>query len=195
MSTTTASRILDGTAEAIGSHGIAETTVQHILDASHVSRRTFYKHYTSKEDALRGLYARYADTLVRATATEIGKANDPLAQVERIIGAYISTLEQGGPVMWRLVAEAVGSDSMLAADREQTLDVLVETIDKAVRSLLGMRTDLLVYRALLLALEGLALHQHRSGTIDLTRLAAVTVPMFQHVIAAGRAFPQRDPRA
>ncbi len=48
----TAERILKGAAKAFGESGLKATTVQDILNAAGVSRRTFYLHFRNIEAVL-----------------------------------------------------------------------------------------------------------------------------------------------
>lgn len=182
MTQTTGDRIKKGAVEALALHGLGPMTVQHILDAAGVSRRTFYKHYNSKEDALRAVYALYVNRLVDGVTRALEDAEGPIEQVTATATAYLDYLDGGGPVLWRLKAEAVGSDSLLAPDRESSLDRLCAVIDDAVFGTVGVRIDHLVYRALLIGIEGLALHTMRNGVYDRERILAVAKPVWLQVL-------------
>jgi AcrR family transcriptional regulator len=49
-------RLIAGMAEAIGEHGYAGTTVSHITAHAAVSRRTFYEHFSSKDECFVAAY-------------------------------------------------------------------------------------------------------------------------------------------
>ena len=44
--------------------GLARTTVQHLLDAAKVSRRTFYKYFRNKMDVLESIYRIFIDNML-----------------------------------------------------------------------------------------------------------------------------------
>lgn len=187
---TTAERILQGAAATVTERGIASTTVQHILDAAGVSRRTFYKHYQSKEDVLRALYLGYCDAMVEQVRADIEAAGSPIDKVRLTMSGYVDFVEQSGPVFWKLQAEAVGSDSLLAADREATLDRIAQLFDASAKEVLDVALDPLIYQGLLLALEGLTIRQRRAGGYTRERLVAVSVSMMLTLFAGAAGLPK-----
>src|SRR4249920_545594 len=59
-------RILRGAARVFGERGYGASSVEAILEAAQVSRRTFYRTFRSKEDVLRTLFDNSVQMLVRA---------------------------------------------------------------------------------------------------------------------------------
>ncbi|MCA9644045.1 MAG: helix-turn-helix transcriptional regulator, partial [Myxococcales bacterium] len=92
----TKSRILAGTAIAIARHGLRESSVEHILEASGFSRRTFYKAFRSKESAVEALFEACAGFLVVAVRTSVEKAATPAEKVIAAVDCYLELLELGG---------------------------------------------------------------------------------------------------
>src|SRR5690348_12205582 len=83
-------RILRGAAQAFGRLGFSATSVETILAAASVSRRTFYKEFRSKEDVLRVLFESSVQRLlsaVRAASSGDAPAN---TRLEASIEAYVS---------------------------------------------------------------------------------------------------------
>jgi hypothetical protein len=62
-----------------------------------------------------------------------------------------------------LQAEAIRPDSPLAPHRESTLDAVVGVVDEAVKQNVGLSCDPLVYRAVLMGIEGMVIHLQRDG--------------------------------
>jgi AcrR family transcriptional regulator len=84
-------RLLDGMAEAVRAHGYRETTVADVVRAARTSRRTFYEHFSGKQDCFIALLTeRNSETIQRIYA-----AVDPSAawrvQVRQAIEAWITT--------------------------------------------------------------------------------------------------------
>jgi AcrR family transcriptional regulator len=190
MTKTTAERILSGAHEAVAEHGVRPMTVQHILDAAGVSRRTFYKHFSCKEDALRAVYEGYVGQLVTGVTEALQQAEGPADQVTAAATAYLDYLDAGGPVLWRLKAEAVGSDSLLAPDRERSLDRLCDVINDSLYRVVRQRLDPLVFRSLLIGIEGLALYTFRKGEYDRDRILQVIKPLWLQALAGVAHLPK-----
>lgn len=63
-------RMIDAMADVVAEHGYTEATVAHVLEEAKVSRRTFYEHFTDKEDCFLAAY----DAVVSELMEQIGAA-------------------------------------------------------------------------------------------------------------------------
>lgn len=188
----TRERILRGAATALAERGLREATVADILLAADVSRRTYYLQFRSKEDVLLALYERVADGLAEAVQNGAGNEPDLARRLFAGIGGYLDHQRDGGALLVLLQAEAIRPGSHLAAYREATLDRLVLFLDAQMRDLTGADLDPLVYRALLLATEGLVIDLQRRGpfgSVERDRVAGVMRPMFLQVLANASMLP------
>ncbi len=191
-SLSTRDRILAGAAAALLDHGFRAATVQNILDAADVSRRTYYQHFRSKEDILLALYRAAADGLAAAVREGAGDEPDPARRLFAGIGGYLNHQRDAPPTLALLQAEAIRPDSLLAEYRELTLGRLVTFLDGEMRAITGIALDPLVYRALLLATEGLVIDMRRKGPFghaERDRVAGVVRPMFLQVLAGAEMLP------
>jgi AcrR family transcriptional regulator len=86
-------RLLDGLAASITEAGFRETTVADVVRRARTSRRTFYEHFSSREECLIALLA----DANRAMIQQISDAVDPHApwalQVRQAIEAWIACAE------------------------------------------------------------------------------------------------------
>ncbi len=86
-------RLLDGLAASITEDGFRDTTVAGIVRRARTSRRTFYEHFSSREECLIALLA----DANRAMIQEISEAVDPSApwreQVRQAIETWIACAE------------------------------------------------------------------------------------------------------
>jgi AcrR family transcriptional regulator len=83
-------RLIAGIAEAVAEHGYSGTTIAHITRAAAVSRRTFYEHFSSKDECFVAAY----DTVMvelRERVTEAFEENDDWPQAIR--GGIAAMLE------------------------------------------------------------------------------------------------------
>ncbi|MEU7784548.1 helix-turn-helix domain-containing protein [Amycolatopsis sp. NPDC049159] len=86
-------RLLDGLAASITETGFRDTTVADVVRRARTSRRTFYEHFSSREECLIALLA----DANRAMIQQISDAVDPAAQwslqVRQAIEAWIACAE------------------------------------------------------------------------------------------------------
>lgn len=180
-------RILEAARQVIAAQGPRSATVQDILDAAGVSRRTFYQHFRSQEDVLHTLFDDGARDLEQAMLEAISATDDPAEQVVAAVDAYLDFQLRGGSLTIVLQASAIGPESLLAPSRERTLDALVDHVDRAIASVVGVQVDPLVWRTLLIGIEGLVIHCQRGGEFteaDRDRVRRVILPVFRAVLAS-----------
>lgn len=65
-------RLIAGLAEAVAENGYAGTTIAHITRQAAVSRRTFYEHFSSKDECFVAAY----DSVMTALRKQVGEAFD-----------------------------------------------------------------------------------------------------------------------
>jgi len=188
--TSTRARIIDATAQTISDQGVRSTTVAHLLTAADVSRRTFYKHFRSAEDALASVYEEVTSELL-TTVTAAMDAADPIQKVLGALDAYVDFVRAHDPLVAMLHAEAARADSLLSPARRRTLDALVHEVHTAVLQTLGAAVDPWVYRGLLMAVEGLVIEAGQPfDQAARDRVRAVAGPMFIAVLAAAPHLPK-----
>jgi AcrR family transcriptional regulator len=157
--------ILAGAVQVFGKVGFAKARVEDILEAAKVARRTFYKHFQSKEDVLAAVYEVATGELlgaVRAQAEERGGAR-PLRAIKDALDVYLDYHVENAALVRVLVEQAMRSDSPLAPLRRRFRADLVRLIGDAVEAETGKRHDALLYLGLLSALEGVSLEILASG--------------------------------
>ncbi|MBK9259795.1 MAG: TetR/AcrR family transcriptional regulator [Polyangiaceae bacterium] len=146
--------ILQGAASVFAVHGVRAASVEHVLEAAGVSRRTFYRLYGSKEEVAAVLYRLGTDRLLDACRLAVSEEKDPLRQVERCIDAHLQSARDFGRLVFVLGGEAQRRESALHTRRMQVHDMLVSLLATAVNAQAGRSVDPLLVRALVLALEG-----------------------------------------
>lgn len=147
------SAILQGAAMTFAKRGVRGASVEHILETANVSRRTFYRHYASKEDVAVDLYRLGTELLVQACEAAVREESDPLKQFERCIDAHLRTAGGFGRLVFVLGGEAQISESLLHVRRMEVHDRLASLFDESLRTHLGARVDPLLLRTIILALE------------------------------------------
>lgn len=123
-------RILLGAAKVFGERGYGATSVEAILDAAEVSRRTFYRTFRSKEDVLRTLFDNSVQRLVRAvreSAADRKSPRDPVAAVD----AYLRVHANAGPLARVLLLEQFSPGSPLAEQRNRAFATFSKLMTQA----------------------------------------------------------------
>jgi len=148
------SMILRGAARVFAARGVRAASVEDILKASGISRRTFYRFYQNKEDVLVALYRMGTDELLEACRAGISGETDPLRQIQRCIDAHLHNARERGRLMFVLGGEAQRHESPLHRRRMQVHSELVTLLLAGTARRAGKPVDPLMYRGLVLALEG-----------------------------------------
>ena len=176
-------RILDGAAAIINRSPIREVSVKHVLEEAGISRRTFYQYFRSLDAVVLALYEEASERLYTDLVAAVSSTNVTPDQVRLALNAYLDQEIQGGPVLYRLQAEAMHAGSPLHTVRERTFDLMSAYISEAVKNSTGKWVDSLVFRALLLGMEGVILHLQRDATFTQEDADYVKTQMWPFVIA------------
>lgn len=178
--------ILEAAAFVLSEKGVPDTTVQDILDRAGISRGTFYKYFRNKQEVLTELYRYAASMLTTAIGNAAQQASEPLVKVRAGVDVFLAVHEQWGDLMRVLQPEAMRSDSPLYPIRQAAHAKLVALMDAGVWQAQGRRVDLLVYRALILALESISNHiltQTAGNSADFTRARQAMLSIIENVLA------------
>ncbi|MBZ0234120.1 MAG: TetR/AcrR family transcriptional regulator [Deltaproteobacteria bacterium] len=141
--------VMQGAAMVFYQKGARAASVEDILAAARISRRTFYRLYESKDDVLLALYKVGTERLVDECARVARERTDPIHVVEGFIDAHLRNATQLGRMVFVLGGEASRQESILHPARMEAHARLVE--------ILTAKTpphDPWLTRGLLLALEG-----------------------------------------
>lgn len=146
--------ILQGAAQVFAERGVRVATVEDILRAAHVSRRTFYRMYEGKEDVMVALYRLGTERLLEACRAAVREEPDPLKLLARCIDAHLRTAREQGRLVFVLGGEAQRQESLLHARRIEVHETLTALLWQGAAAHFRPAPDPLLFRALLLALEG-----------------------------------------
>jgi AcrR family transcriptional regulator len=181
-------RILRNAADVYGKLGAADTTVEHILVASEVSRRTFYRFFKSKEDVLDALHEIGCNILLAAAAQSSKLPGDPIVRLSKAIEAYVEYhVTVGTNVMHVVQGESMRPGSRLEPRRRAFLDSMVEMFEREMNAATGLHVDPMLLRSLLIALEGVSLMlrvEAQTNGFELDRAKRVMLRMVMAAVAA-----------
>jgi len=161
------------------SKGIEETTVQDLLDAANVSRRTFYKYFRNKVEVLESIYQIAAELLMarfRAVKKDSKSLSDFVVSCVELFFDYHANL---GPLIRMMTEEALRAESPLAPRRAALLEHMVQMFDDRYFDEQGVRLDPKVYYSLIWMMESASMN-----ILTATPCSKEVVDSFKAVMAA-----------
>lgn len=153
--------VLAAAIEVFERKGFAQARVEDILEAANIARRTFYRHFKSKEEVLAALFEVAAGELLGAVR-EAGSDSDSLAGIHRAIDLYLDYHLRNAGTLRVLIGESMRPDSPLHAMRRTFRAALVQVLDHSARKQ-GKQLAPFVFVALVSALEGLSVELLETG--------------------------------
>lgn len=166
-------RILRGAAQAFGRFGYGATSVEAILAAAGVSRRTFYKTFRSKEAVLRVLFENSVGMLLDAVtnAQRAGGSRDE--RLDRAVEAYVRVHAEAGPLARVLLLEQFSPGSPLARQRETAMATFSKLIAEAMARHGDAAPDPILVRGVVAGINEIAVQaatEHPEGGWDVPRV-------------------------
>lgn len=141
--------ILQGGVMVFAEKGSRAASVEDILAAGRISRRTFYRLFDGKDAVMMALYQMGTDRLYDECRRATEQEQDPIRHVERFVDAHLGNARMFGRLIFVLGGEAARQESPLHIKRMEVHGQLVELLAQR-----HPEADPLLMRAVLLALEG-----------------------------------------
>jgi AcrR family transcriptional regulator len=188
------SQILGKAVEVFAKRG-GSATIEDILQAAGVSRRTFYRFYQGKEDVLDALHEIGCNMLIGAAQQLAGMPGDPVMRLTRSIEAYLDYhITVGANVMYVVQSESMRPGSKLGSRRRAFFDTMAGLFEREMHAVTGLHVDPLLMRSLLVAIEAVSLSLRadaQTGSFDRERAKRVVMRMVMATVAAppGGAVP------
>ncbi|MBL7251949.1 TetR/AcrR family transcriptional regulator [Alloalcanivorax sp. C16-2] len=151
--------------------GLNRTTVQHLLDAAEVSRRTFYKYFRNKMDVLESIYRIFIDNMLLHFHKEMRQSRSAKEIIRNTTQVYFDYHVSMGPVIKLMMEEARASGSALAPHRARAQRIAADVLTAEIGRLTGRDMDPLVMRTMLWILENYSLYIFEDGEFSAERLA------------------------
>lgn len=151
-------RIIKGAATVFAEKGSAGATVEDILQAAGISRRTFYQFFTDKQDALAAIYERSTEHLVRQLTQTVQESRSGLDAILDGQDTYLSFVATVGPVVRVLATEPLRPDSPLAPRRRWMLQRIARLYAEAWARSHGSEPDPLSLMSAILMVESVSIH-------------------------------------
>ncbi|MBV1883224.1 MAG: TetR/AcrR family transcriptional regulator [Pseudomonadales bacterium] len=138
--------------------GIAETTVQDLLDAAKISRRTFYKYFRNKVDVLESIYKMSIELLIVRFKKNMSNSQNLGDVVSGCIDVYFDYHAELGSIIQMMQEEAMRSGSPLAPHRMEAQREMISIMDHELMRFQGGRIDPWAYYMLMWALENASMN-------------------------------------
>jgi AcrR family transcriptional regulator len=162
--------ILIHSMQVFAQRGLQRTTVQHLLDASDVSRRTFYKYFRNKMDVLESIYRIFVDNMLLHFHKEVKQASSANDIIRNTTKVYFDYHVSMGPVIKLMMEEARSSDSALAPHRTRAQTLASEVLAVQINRFTGKNYEPLVFLTMLWMLENYSLYIFEDGGFSQERL-------------------------
>ena len=144
-------RVLLGATQVFATKGFRDASVEDLLQAAQVSRRTFYRFFKGKHDVALVLYTVGTNGLLDSCQRAIASETDVLVQLEKCIDIHLGNARRMGRLVYTLGGEAQSLESPLYQRRIEVHDQLVEMFVEASET--ARSVDPLFIRVLVVALE------------------------------------------
>jgi len=179
------SEILLGAAEAFGAKGYADASVQDVLKAAKISRRTFYRFFRSKENLLEELADAGSMLFLQNVRTAASLGKTPEEKLSNCVEVYLRAPQNSGPIFHVLLAETSRPGSPLAPKRQAVITALIAMLREGVRDHQHRDVDPLVFRGLVAAMESISRYvftETEGSEQDIQRAKAVMIQMVGAVL-------------
>jgi AcrR family transcriptional regulator len=117
--------ILFGASRVFATKGFRNISVEDLLEAGQVSRRTFYRFFKSKDDVALAMYTFGTSNLLEACRKAIAQDQDHLSQLIRCIDIHLGNAKRMGRLVYVLGGEAQSLESPLHARRMEVHDAIL----------------------------------------------------------------------
>ncbi len=125
-------RLLEAMAHVAASQGLAAASIAAVVAQAGVSKRTFYEHFTGKDDCFLALYRAASGSALRTLREAVDPAQPWQHQVEHALGAYLAHMAAGPQLVRLLFVEIHQLGEVGAAVRREVMqslaDFMLETI-------------------------------------------------------------------
>ena len=192
------SRILAGAARVFGERGFSKSSVEHILRAAGVSRRTFYRFFKNKEDVLVELFDTASLLLVQSIRSAAMVGRTPEQKIDNCIEVYLRGPQVAGPLFQVLNAEGSRPGSRLAERRAQAIEQIVDLLGRLIFDEQQRHVDPLLLHALIAGLEQVSRSVFARSPVseaEFARAKRVMVHMFASCMNDDVPLAEADPDA
>jgi AcrR family transcriptional regulator len=126
--TTMRDRLLDGLTESIVADGYRDTTIADIVRRARTSRRTFYEHFSSKEECFVALLTDANAEMVRQISAAVDPHTPWANQVRQAIGAWIACVESEPAITLSWIRDVPSLGTSARRLQRETMEAFITMI-------------------------------------------------------------------
>jgi AcrR family transcriptional regulator len=130
-------RILAAVAEACSAKGYGEMSVEDIIAAAGVSRRTFYEHFKNKEHAFLAAYDAVVAQLLQRVSGAVESADELTDKVRAGLGGFLGFLASEPAFARMCIVDVLAAGPEAVARRDGAMRGFAQLILMNVRSVYG----------------------------------------------------------
>ena len=153
-------QIQDAAARVFAEHGYHGVSVELILQASGLSRPTFYRYFPNAAEVIDRVLKEANDDLIAEVVSSVQRGDTPMAKVEEGLLAWRRWSERMGPLLKAIFAEIHNPNSPAAAHRQRVLDVIGSELNAAASALGRPPFDPLQIETFVIGVEYLGYRHH-----------------------------------
>lgn len=128
-------RLLTALATLLVDHASADITVGDIVAQAHVSKRTFYEQFATKDDCLLALFEHLGDSTLALIAADYHPSDDVAEAIESVTRAYLLHLQNQPALVRTLYTElmTIGAKGLAVRRRitQRFADFLIHQVELA----------------------------------------------------------------
>jgi AcrR family transcriptional regulator len=119
-------RLLDAMAQAVAEHGYGSTTIAHVVSRAGVSRKTFYDHFSDKNDCFLAMYDTGIGFLLQRVSDTIEGQEDPHSRLVVGLQAVLSILSAEPAFCRAIIVEVHAAGPEALARRRAVVAVFAD---------------------------------------------------------------------
>jgi AcrR family transcriptional regulator len=121
-------RILNAVGQAVAAKGYLATSVQDVIEIAAVSRRTFYEHFTCKEDAFLTAYDVATAQLVQRVASALSQGDDLVRCSELGLEALLAFIVESPEFARMCLVEVLAAGPEAMGRRDSALQTMASLL-------------------------------------------------------------------
>ena len=119
-------RLLDAMAQAVAEHSYPSTTIAHVVSYAGVSRKTFYDHFSDKQECFLAMYDTGIMFLLGRVADTLEGQDDPHSRVVMGLQAFLTVLSAEPAFCRAIIIEVHAAGPEALARRRAVLRVFAD---------------------------------------------------------------------
>lgn len=153
-------RIKAGAVQVFGEKGFSDATVAAILEASGLSRPTFYRYFANVDELIELVLVDVNDRLIKEVAQAISQEGDPVDKADAGVMAWLKWCEWVGPMLPAIRAHMHDPKTRAHAHRQRVISTFCDSIERILTGLGRRVPPRILIETVIIGLEHLGYGHH-----------------------------------